>query len=266
MDKENLKSEIRNIIKLGSLVLILLSVFLLVESLGSLKDWRSPSANYSSINVVGKGEAVTVPDISTFNFTVSVDSKTVSEAESSVTTKMNIILAGLKDLGIEEKDIDTVDYAVWPKYTYVPMPCIANSFCGPSRQVADGYTVNHTVKVKVRKIDDAGKALSIVGDNGATNISGLSFTTDDPEAALNEARLKAIENAKVKAEGLAKELGVKLVRVVGYSDASSPIYPMYAESSVGNASLKAMDSAASPTLPVGENKATVNVNVQFEIR
>jgi uncharacterized protein YggE len=264
MDTEYIKHESRRLIKLGSLTLILLSLFLLFAALGAMKSWRSPDVNYNSISISGMGEAVSVPDISTFNFSVSSDADTVAEAQANVTEKMDKILAGLKDLGIEDKDIKTSDYSVWPKYTYEPTICPLNSACPPSRQIADGYTVSHTVLVKVRNTDNAGKALSIVGDNGATNVSGLTFTTDDPEKALNEARAKAIDDARSKAEDLAKHLGVRIVRVVGYSDSNSPVRPVYSLEAMGGAS-KSLDSA-SPTLPVGENKATVNVTVEYEIR
>lgn len=265
MNNEYLKQESQRLIKIGSLVLVFLAAFLLFESLGSLKSWRAPDVNYNSISVSGKGEAVSVPDISTFSFTVSVDADTVSLAESKVTEKMDTILAGLKDMGIEDKDIKTTDYSVWPKYVYESNPCMANFPCPPSNPVADGYTVSHSVLVKVRKTDDAGKALSVVGDNGATNVSGLTFTTDDPEKALNEARTKAIDDARAKAEDLAKHLGVRIVRVVGYTDTNSPVYPMYSGMGGMDSAVK-VASSPSPTLPVGENKATVNVSVEYEIR
>ena len=242
----------------------MLGVFLLFASLNAIKDWRTVTPATNVISVSGKGEAVTVPDIATFSFTVSADAKAVTDAQSTVTTKMNVILQALKKQNIEDKDIKTTDYSVSPKYTYVQSSCL-NGYCNP-RQVADGYTVSHTVLVKIRKTEEAGKALSSVGDNGATSVSGLNFTNDDPNKALNEARAEAIDDARVKAEALADHLGVSLVRVVGYSDNSVYPYPSYGMGGDSASPMMLKSEVVAPTLPTGENKVTANVTVNYEIR
>lgn len=257
--------EIKRLLKWGSWVLVVLGVFLAFEALNALKDLRNGNPVYNSISVTGKGEAVSVPDVAVFSFTVSEDAKSVSDAQSGVTTKMNAILADLKTQGIEDKDIKTTDYSVWPKYVYQGGGTCTANFCPPSRQIADGYTVNHSVQIKVRKTDDAGKVLAAVGAKGATNVSSLNFTTDDPDKALVEARAKAVEDAKMKAEDLAKHLGVRLVRVVGYYDNSQGPYPAMYEGGMGGVSSKAVDLAA-PTLPSGENKVVTSVTVNYEIK
>lgn len=259
-----MKTEGRKVLRSANLALVILSVFLAISALGAFKTWRTPDLAANTISVTGRGEAITLPDISTFSFTVSKDAKTVTEAQDSVTTMTDNILRELKDLGIEEKDIKTTDYSIYPRYSYVQSACTSGA-CSPSRQVADGYTVNHTITVKVRKTADAGKALSAVGGKGATNVSGLTFTMDDPNKAMNDARAAAIDDAKDKAEVLAKHLGVHLVRVVGYFDNGSNPPPIYAEGMMGGAVAKSMDAGA-PTLPTGENKTTAEVTVNYEIR
>lgn len=256
--------EVQKILKWVWVVLIVLAVFLAVETFGALKDLRGINPAYNSISVSGVGEVVSIPDVATFSFTVSADAPEVSDAQKSVTEKMDVILAELKSLGIEEKDIKTTDYSVWPKYTFEPTVC-SSAFCPPSRQVLDGYTANHSVSIKIRKTQDAGKALAAVGAKGATGLSGISFTVDDPEKILDEARSKAIADAKDKAKILSRELGVRLVRVVSFYDntGGGPI-PYYAEG-MGADSVKTSTPPV-PTVPIGENKVTVNVTVTYEIR
>lgn len=256
------ETQMEMIYKWGKIVLIILAVFLGVKTLDGLKDLRELNPAYNSITVSGEGEVVVVPDLATFSFTVSADADQVSEAQSAVTSKMDTILASLKDMGIEEKDIKTTDYSVYPKYSYQEIYCITTP-CPGGRQVQDGYTASHHVSVKIRKTEDAGKALALAGEKGATNLSQLSFTTDDPQQALNDARKEAIEDAREKAEELARELNVSLVRVVSFNDNTGPSY-FYAG---------AMDSRAesavalkAPTLPMGENKMKVEVSVTYEIR
>lgn len=258
--------ETQKLFKWGQIVLIVLAIFLAVETLVALKSLRGINPVYNSISVTGEGEAVSLPDVATFSFTVSADAKSVSDAQGQVTKKMDTILAGLKALDIEEKDIKTTDYSIWPKYAYIAqsMPC-SEMYCPPSRQVQDGYTVNHNISVKVRKTEDAGKALALVGEKGATGLSGISFTVDKPEKIQDEARAKAITDAKNKAKLLSKELGVHLVRVVSFYDNNDggPV-PYYGERMAADA--MKTSSVSVPTIPTGENKVVVNVTVTYEIR
>ena len=241
----------------------MLVVFLAVTSLSGLKHLREVTPAYNSITISGEGEAFAIPDIATFSFNVSADASTVATAQETVTKKMDAVLKALQDLNIEEKDIKTSDYSVYPKYVYGSMPCSLN-YCPPSEQRQDGYTASHSVTVKVRKTDDAGKALAAAGENGATNLSSLSFAVDNPDQISQEARKLAIKDAMEKAKVLSRELGVKLVRVVSFSDSSSdsPV-PYYTEASAGG--LQSRDAKA-PTLPVGENKVRIQVSVTYEIR
>ncbi len=244
-------------------VLVILAVFLGVETLGGLKSLRETDPAYNSISVTGEGEVFSVPDLATFSFSVSAEGKTVSDAQKQVTDKMDAILPALKGMGIDEKDVKTTDYSVYPKYSYEEIRCLAYP-CPAGRQVQDGYTANHSVSVKVRKTDDAGKALALAGDNGATNLSNVSFTVDDPEKVSAGARALAIADAKEKAKVLAKDLGVKLVRVVSFNDMSGGNMYNYREAAYGGDGLVAQVKA--PTLPTGENKVKVVVNIIYEIR
>jgi len=187
----------------------------------------------------------------------------VSEAQTQVTEKMDAVLAALKDQGIEDKDIKTTNYSVYPKYVYTAGIC-GPTYCPPSQQTLDGYTATHNVSVKVRKTEEVGQALSVVGDKGATDISSVSFTTDDPDQLTEEARANAIADARAKAKRLAKDLGVRLVRVVSFYENNNG-YPRPVYETMGMGGDMAKVSSA-PTLPTGENKTTVSVNVTYEIR
>jgi uncharacterized protein len=260
MQEKNLS----DIYKLVWIVLIVLAVFLGVHTLSSLKSLKNPQPFYNTFTVTGEGEVMAKPDVATFSFSVSADAKTVSEAQSNITEKMDAILKELKAKGIDEKDIKTQDYSVWPKYTYVPSVC-SPTYCPPYNQRLDGYTANHSVTVKVRDIDNAGTILSAAGDKGATNLSGISFTVDEPEKLLQEARTQAIEKAQEKAKVLARSLHVRTGRVVSYYDSTDGGYPrpMYAD---GLGGAEAMSSQKAPTLPTGENSMKVIVNITYELK
>ena len=252
-----------------------LALFLFILALSALKEYRYIGAGLAAANTIsvnGEGEVFAVPDIATFSVTVQEEAKEVQDAQEVATEKGNGIIAYLKEQGIEEKDIKTTDYSVYPQYDYTREVCPTSSPdgfptpCVSGKQVLRGYQVSQTLTVKVRDTEKAGALLAGVGELGATNVSGLSFTVDDDDALRAEARGKAIEDARVKAAELAKQLGVRLVRVIGFTESEGGYPPQpYAYGRGGD--MAVMESkAVAPELPVGENKITSNVNVTYEIR
>lgn len=256
--------EARRFFKLGAIAIGLLALFLGVKTLDAFKDWQSPETAYNTIVVTGYGEAFATPDVAEFTFSVSADADSVGAAQDTVTEKSDAVLESLRALGVEEGDMRTTDYSVYPKYIYQSMPCGPN-YCPPGRQVPDGYTVTHSVSVKVRNTENAGQALSVAGSNGATNISSLNFTLDDPDAPQNEARDEAVEEAREKAKTLAKSLGVRLGRVVDFNDNSYTPSPYFMRAQEGMGGAVSSDIKA-PSLPEGQNKFVSNVTITYEIR
>ncbi len=254
------------------LALVSLSLFLIVAAISELKNYRyigSGVAATNTITVSGEGEVFAVPDTATFSYTAQDTEKDVQSAQDAVAKKGNDIIAYLKAQGVDEKDIQTTDYSVYPQYEYSSSACPLSSNgtaypCPPGRQVLSGYQASETVTVKVRDTKKAGGLLSGVGSKGATQVSGLSFTVADEKGLEAQARGKAIDDARAKADVLARQLGVSLVRVVGFSEGSGgPIYyakAMSAESGMGSA------PAPAPEIATGQNKITSNVSVTYEIQ
>jgi uncharacterized protein YggE len=255
-------------------VAIILGVFLIALTINAFKENRYIGSGVTPTNVItvsGTGDAFAVPDIATFNFGADATAKTVADAQKQVTTIVDAALAKIKADGVADKDIQTIDYSANPKYEYsqVACPMIATAggapyVCPPSKQVLTGYEVNETISVKVRQVDNAGKVIGDIGGTGVTNVSGISFTVDDPTITANEARTTAIADAKTKANELAKELGVTLVRVVSFNENGGG-YPQPIFMSAGIASSDAK-IATPPQIPVGQNKVTSNVTITYEIR
>lgn len=252
---------------------VLLAVFLGIKAVGELMGLRyvgSGTPPTNTISISGEGEAVGVPDVAMFTFTVMSEKATVAAAQDDVTTKANAITDSLKGAGIEERDIKTTDYSVYPQYDYISTVCIAGQICPPGEQRLRGYQVRQTTTVKVRNTEQAGELLTSVGGQGATEVSGLNFTFDDPDAVQNEARNEAIADAKEKADALADALGVRIVRVVSFYENGGgwPMpyasYDMMAQNGMGGAESAAVRTA--PAISVGENKVISNVTVTYEIR
>ncbi|MEK9160736.1 MAG: SIMPL domain-containing protein [Patescibacteria group bacterium] len=247
-------------------VLGFLALFLLVKTVDLLVYGVGRSDVYpaKTISVEGTGEARMIPDIAQITYSVTEQGATVSEAQDKATTKMDAALAAVEALGVEEKDVKTVGYNVYPRYEY-QQSCYSG-ICPPvtSSPRIIGYEVSQSIELKVRDTSKAGEVLQALGTTGVQNISGPNFVVDDTDAVSAEARELAIVEAKEKAKRLAKDLGVSLGNVVSFSE-SSGYYPMY-DSYYGKGAGMEEAMMSAPSLPVGEEETTITVYIVYEIR
>lgn len=242
----------------GNILILSLSLVAVVFAIGEKKSWGHQTNQGATITISGEGEAVAVPDISVLSFTIRMVGATVPEAQKKAEDVMKIVNDEIIKLGVSAKDIKTTSYTVNPKYSYETASHCARN-CPPPKQKLDGYEVAETVQVKVRNIDNSGKVLALLGTNNVTEISGPDFTIDDMDKINMEAKAKAIEDAKSKAEATAKSLGVELDRIVGFSEGGNYSQPVYSMMSA-----KA-ESVRDVTIPAGENIIKKIVSITYEI-
>lgn len=256
--------------KLVNLVLVVVfvgAVLLIAKTANTIRQFNYIGAGIAPTNVIsvsGEGEVFAVPDIAEINFSVRAEKKTIGEAQKEVTAKMNTALDFVKKSGVAEKDIKTTNYNAYPKYNYqYGNPGMMSYIPQPYKQVLVGYYVDHFVIIKIRDTDKVGTTLDGLGKLGLSDLSGPNFSIDDDQKIKADARRKAIDDAKAKAEVLASDLGVKLVRITGFSESGN--YPIYYAKSMGM-SAGMVESAPTPDIPKGENKITSNVTITYEIR
>jgi len=164
-------------------------------------------------------------------------------------------MQALKEEGIEKKDIQTVEYAIWPEQNYDPRE-------GEQPRIT-GYRVNNSVHVTVRDIERVGAVLGAVTTAGANSVNGISFSIDDPAALEGRAREAAMRDARAKAESLATLAGVQLGDVLQISLSSGGGYPIpmaMARMEMADAAMKA------PSISTGESSVSVQVQVTYAIR
>jgi uncharacterized protein YggE len=244
-------------------------VFTVGFILGDFPGRKGADAQPSTITVSGQGETFAVPDVATFNFTVSQDAKTMADAQGKVSDIGNKLVATLKSKGIEAKDIKTEGFNAYPKYenkSVSPISACTPTYCPGynTNPVIVGYTVSHTYSVKVRDLDKASDIAKTLTDSGASSISGPDFTVDDIQKVQNEARDKAIADAKTQARVLARQLGVRLVEIVDFQVVGSgPIYPMYAKATMAQGADAAVPA---PAIEPGQTDVKVQVQITYRIR
>lgn len=249
-------------------VLLTLALIGVVVALGAYSYLTMREAKYvytgpTNITVSGEGEVFAKPDIGQFSFSVVAEADDATTAQTESAESTNAILNYLEEQGVAEEDIKTTFYNLNPRYRLEERVCPAGSFCPPGERVMDGFEVNQTIEVKVRDLEAAGDLIAGVGERGATNISGLSFTIDEPEALKAEAREQAIVQAKDKANELAEDLGVRIVRMTGFWEDEGRYQPYYGMG--GDAAMEER-AAVSPQMPTGENTITSRVNITYEVR
>ncbi|MEI6304434.1 MAG: SIMPL domain-containing protein [Candidatus Taylorbacteria bacterium] len=248
--------------------LALLTVLLLVLSIKEIKMIGYVGKSDQIVNTIsvdGTGDAMAVPDIATFSFTVNKTAATVVEAQKQATDQANAALKAVRDGGVADKDIRTTSYNINPHYEYQSSVCSANGNCRPGKSVLTGYDVSQTTEVKVRDLGKAGALFASIGSLNVENVNSLSFSVDKPESIQAKARGIAITNAEAKARELASQLGVSIVRVISFSEnGSSPRPLMYAMDTSNK--MMATGAAVAPEISVGEQKITSSVSITYEIK
>lgn len=253
--------------RIGAVALVCAICALAAYTYYTLKQAEYMYSGPTTISLTGVGEVFAKPDIATFSFSVEAKEVDAAATQNKAAETMNAVLAYLKEVGVEEKDVKTENYTLTPRYEYPQVVCNGFGYCPPREGEPKlvGYQVSQSVSVKVRDTSKAGEIISGVGGKGATNVSSLSFTIDDEDALKSEARKLAIEDAKRQAEELAKNLNVKIVRMNGYwEESQSPMYGM--GGGIAYDSMAAPAMKATPELPTGENKITSRVNISYEIK
>lgn len=225
------------------------------------------STSSRQVSVNGEGKISLRPDTAVFDASVVTQAKRVSDAQRQNSQRSNMIIDLLKQRGIAEKDIKTINYSIAPQYVYSSSrPCTAAS-CPPQRppEIA-GYEVRDTIEIKIHDLTKTDALLKDVTSVGVNEISSLSFRVDDEDAAKAEARTKAIADAQIKASALARDLGVRLGRIVAYyDDQNGPPQPVGIYAGPQMMKADAVGSAA-PQVQPGEQEIRAVVTVTYEFR
>lgn len=258
-------SEMKYVRYAAAAALSVLALFLLVLTFDSMSRFgKGDNPPLNTITVTGEGRATAVPDIARISFTVQETASNVAAAQDAATKRTNDAIAAVGDLGVEDKDVKTTGYNVYPQYEN-QQPCYPGALCPTGTPAITGYQVSQSIEVTVRDTAKAGDVLQKLGTLGVQNISGPTFTVDDDSSVSDDAREKAIDDAREKAKVLAHQLGVHLGDVVSFSESGNYPQPMYAKGGATMDSVMMRESAA-PTLPVGQDETTITVSVTYEIR
>lgn len=208
----------------------------------------------STFDINGTSEISTIPDQAEVTVGITVNQNTVAAAQNQANQVINNITESVRQLGVESKDIKTVNFNVNPRYDYESdTPTIT------------GYSVDTSVRVKVKELDTINQVIDTATANGANQVNGISFTISDEkeEELRKQARKEAIEDAKESAKELADLADMRLGKIVDISENNvgseqPPI--MYARNELAVA-----DAGGSPTsVEPGSTSYTYQVTLSYE--
>ena len=204
----------------------------------------------SSISVVGSGTAAGRPDTAEVTAGVIAQAPTAGQALAQNTASMEKVLNAVAGLGIADKDIQTVNISVSPQ---------RRQGRPDAQQPPEivGYEVSNQVRVTVRDLKVLGRLLDELVGHGANALGGIRFSVADPAPLLDQARARAIADARRKAEVYATTAGVKVGRVLSIQE-SAAAAPRFE-------GVRAMSLSAVP-VAAGEQEFQASVSVTYAIR
>jgi hypothetical protein len=201
------------------------------------------------ISVVGTGKVSAAPDMVYLRLGVEAEDREVAAAQEIAAETMNKVIAALEERGIADKDIQTKRFSIDPVRV---------------QRVVVGYRVRNMVEVKIRNVEGVGTIIDVATKAGGdlVRVEGVDFILDNPAPYYQEAREKAVKDAKDKAEQLAHLSGVELgepVEISEIDEASVPIYRMSYSLERGS-----VPAPATPISP-GELEVEVRINITYTI-
>ena len=236
-----------------SCLFLVLIVSGIVGIINKIKEGHYIGANApygKTISVQGQGKVYAKPDIAIIDLSIVTEGRNIKDVQDRNSKKMNGVIDFLKGFEVEDKDIKTINYQIYPRYNY------------ENRVVPQiiGYEITQTLEVKVRNLEKVGEILDKSVSAGINQVSSLRFWIDKDEDLKEQARKMAIEDAKKKADKLASNLGIKLVKLAGFTEDTGyyPI-PMYKEA------MGMGGGGEAPNIQTGENEIIINVSLIYEI-
>jgi hypothetical protein len=231
---------------------LLLTVTLLLLGIGVFVG------NSLGITSIGKSDYITVGgsayglsanEIATLNAGVTVINSDKAAAVKIMNERMDNIVASIKKFGIPAEDIKTSNYSIYQDQTWDP---------GTSRTVFGDWRANTSIDITIRNVDKASSLADLLSTLEVDNVFGPSFTTDNQNPNETKLLILAMENARVKAEQIARASGRSLGKMTSFIEGgSNAIAPMYA---------RGMGGGGGADLQPGSTEVGRSVTVTYILR
>jgi len=229
---------------------IYLTILLALAVLLSACSPAKPESPLRTLSVNGSAQISLTPDIAYISIGVHSENSSAAEAVAQNNAQAQAIVDALKAKGVEEKDIRTINFSIYPQDEYSP----------EGQRIGTRYMVDNSVYVTLRDLGKVGEVIGAAVDAGANSINGIQFDVADKTPLLAQGRQAAVDNARLQAEELAKAAGVTLGAVQSISFYNTMPTPLYAD-------VKAVGvGGGGVPISTGQLTITVDVSVVYEIK
>jgi uncharacterized protein len=201
---------------------------------------QEPSKDSRQVTVVGSGQVQGTPDLLTANVSIEFTAPDATTAMNQTSERQQAVINALVNAGVDRKDISTTRVSLQPQY-------------GPDSSAIVGYRASNSIAVKIRKLDSASNALALIVSTGgdATRINSVNYWIDDDSQLVKDARARAFQDAKDRAQQYAQLSGLKLGKVISISESAGATPPTPIP----------MLRAASAPVPLEPGQQTVSFSV-----
>lgn len=206
-----------------------------------------------TITVSGYGEVTVQPDVAYIQLGLNTTGKTAREAQEKNAVQFKAIKAALEKRHVPAKDIQTVRFSTMPDYSW-----------DNNKQQLKGYQVEQIIQVTYRDLAGVGPLMDAATAAGANRIDNVSFSSEKIEGYRLDATDAALDNARQKAERIAKRAGVTIKEAVQISDGTSPTPPiMYTQARADSISTSEKALSNGSQVYPGELKVGSSVTVTY---
>jgi uncharacterized protein len=244
------------------IILVLGMVFLFAIISFSILRERIVNENQNQISVLGTGKVEYQPDEARVTLGVQVDRvSTAQEALRQMNEKAGRVIAAVKTLRIKEEDIKTQSYSLYPQYDYKE-----------GAQTPAGYNASEQLVIKAKNINEnkeiVGNIISSASNAGVNNVVGVNYSVSNINDLKQQARLKAIADAKEKAPALIKASGVRVGKILGWyeNNVYSPDTQNNNSYGYGIGGASEAKAASTPQVPSGTQEIIIEIGVNYEVK
>ncbi|MCP9493360.1 MAG: SIMPL domain-containing protein [Pyrinomonadaceae bacterium MAG19_C2-C3] len=223
-----------------------------------LNMWRGKGKHLTRVTVIGDANLKAQPDTAVLVLSVVTQSPQALAAQQENARKSEAVISAVKQSAGAEPEVKTSDYSLQPQRSYRDnrMPSII------------GYEARNTVTIKTSDLKNTGAVIDAASRAGANSVESINFILRDDNPARGDTLAEATRQAMVKAEGIAKALGGRVVRVVEEIEggaAARSSYGDYAGSANMNSNMMRADYAVKPAYTTPLEAGSLNVTSQVQV-
>ncbi len=241
--------------------LIIASIVALIVGWAIYNGIKGESSN-NTLVVNGEGKVYAKPDVAIVDMSVINQNIDVEKVQAENDEKTQKVINFLKESGVDEKDIKTLQYNLQPEYDYNWCRNASStqyiSYCPP--KLVD-YILTQTIEVKIRDLNNVGKIIGKLTDVGVNQVSSINFIVDEDSVYKSEARKEAVLDAQKRANDIAQTAGIKLGRIITINESTNnDVYPR-----VNYAKEALMDLSSASPIEIGSNEINTSISLIYEI-